>query len=89
MYPYPLQTSIYDRVECEPFRSGLGVFASRFFDDDAAVVANNDDVVVSLCVDRQTFCTALESNKRRRPVQSHSRNSITLTCSLENGNIQL
>lgn len=91
MYPYPLQVSMYDRVECEPFLSGLGDCVLRFFDGVAvaAAVVSNDGVVVSLCVPKQTFCTALESNKRRRPVQSHSRNSTTRTCSLENGNMQL
>lgn len=86
-YPYPLQMSMYDRVVCELLLSGLGDFSLRR--DAAACVVSNDDVVVWLFVAKQTFCTALESNNRRRPVQSHSRNSTTLTCSLENGNIQL
>lgn len=82
---------MYDRVECEPLLSGVGVenFSLRLFEDDDD---DDDDVSVVaawLFVAKQTFCTALESNNRRRPVQSHSRNSTTLTCSLENGNMQL
>lgn len=82
---------MYDRVECEPLLSvGVDDFSRRLFDDDVNRDDGGvDDLVAWLVVGKQTFCTALESNNRRRPVQSHSRNSTTLTCSLENGNMQL
>lgn len=91
---------MYDRVDCEPLLSVVvvEVFSLRLFDDadddDVDDVNDEDDggdvaAAAWLFVAKQTFCTALESNNRRRPVQSHSRNNTTRTCSLENGNMQL
>lgn len=73
---------MYDRAECEPLLSAEAVDGNE--DDADSLVA-----CVALFVAKQTFWTALESNNSRRPVQSHSRNSTTRTCSLENGNMQL